>query len=80
MDTQNEETRLELGWKLPPCWRACIGPESAVQVVEGEKATMVSPNCEPCKLQCQSDKQDMLLGTVSVMIATGVKQLLLDQS
>lgn len=53
-------------------------PESAVQVVEGEKATMASRSCEPCKLQCQPEKQAMLLGMISVMIATVVKQLLLD--
>lgn len=64
--------------KLPPCWRACIVPESTVQVVEGEKATMASPSWEPCKLQCQPEKQDMLLSIISVMIATAVKQLLLD--
>lgn len=51
LDTGHREIKLELSWRLPPCWLMVIVLEGDTQAARGEKISMVLANGVPCMLQ-----------------------------
>lgn len=55
---RHREIKLELSWKLPPCWLAFILPECTL-AFEGDVSSAALLICEPYMLSYQLARQNM---------------------
>lgn len=58
------EIKVDLNWKLPPCWLALLLPKGALQTSKGEPSLKFLLGYRPCVLKHQHARQDAPAHTV----------------